>query len=398
MPNRKEREEIENLKANLAKEKDEFKNKEKKVKFTVDRQKKQIDELVEKNKALEEEVKFYEQLRLKEQKKVNNFDNKNIVNNIVPSNNNEIDDDDEYNIEDYINHPSNSHMPGTKNSSKKPNNIIATKNPTDQAENKKPSKKSKLQQENQHNLSKNDIFDYSEEIVEEEDESLSDENNYGEDMNYNDIRAGSQNNTSSKQQAGREFKLNLNPDQYHFSANQFYQDYLKLKDKDNLANVIHSEESAEGKITRTYSSGKKEVLFNNGARREIYPNKYTIVHFVNNDVKQTLPSSSVIYYYAEAQTTQITLESEGLNIYRFSNNQVEFHFENGSKEIKFADGTEKYISEEAIEETIFADGTVQRVAKDKTKTIEYPNGSKDTIYTDGRRVRTYPDGRVKQIS
>ena len=98
--------------------------------------------------------------------------------------------------------------------------------------------------------------------------------------------------------------------------------------------MVHSEESAEGKITRTYSSGKKEVLFNNGAKREIFPDKYTIVHFVNHDVKQTLPDGSVIYYYAEAQTTQITLENNGLNIYRFSNNQVEFHYEDMSKEIK----------------------------------------------------------------
>ena len=93
-------------------------------------------------------------------------------------------------------------------------------------ESKKPSKKSRKNVDPQ-NMSKNDIFDYSEEIVEEEDESLSDENNY-EGMNYNDIRAGN-NNTSNQRNVGREFKLNLNPDQYHFSANQFYQDYLKLK-------------------------------------------------------------------------------------------------------------------------------------------------------------------------
>jgi centromere protein J len=31
--------------------------------------------------------------------------------------------------------------------------------------------------------------------------------------------------------------------------------------------------------------GKKEVIFNNGVRREIFPDNYTIVHFANNDIK-----------------------------------------------------------------------------------------------------------------
>lgn len=65
MPNRKEREEIDGLKDKLNKQAEDFNSREKKLKFTVERQKKQIDELLKRNKELEDEVHVYEQLRLK---------------------------------------------------------------------------------------------------------------------------------------------------------------------------------------------------------------------------------------------------------------------------------------------------------------------------------------------
>jgi centromere protein J len=41
----------------------------------------------------------------------------------------------------------------------------------------------------------------------------------------------------------------------------------------------------DGKIQRTYLSGKKEVIFSNGVKRETFPDGYTIVYFNNSDVK-----------------------------------------------------------------------------------------------------------------
>jgi len=41
----------------------------------------------------------------------------------------------------------------------------------------------------------------------------------------------------------------------------------------------------DGKIQRTYLSGKKEVIFSNGVRRETFPDGYTIVFFNNHDIK-----------------------------------------------------------------------------------------------------------------
>jgi centromere protein J len=45
----------------------------------------------------------------------------------------------------------------------------------------------------------------------------------------------------------------------------------------------------DGKIQRIYASGKKEVIFNNGVKRESFPDGYTIVYFNNKDIKQTFP-------------------------------------------------------------------------------------------------------------
>ena len=53
-------------------------------------------------------------------------------------------------------------------------------------------------------------------------------------------------------------------------------------------------------------SGKKEVIFSNGVRRETFPDGYTIVFFNNHDIKQTYPDQKIVYYFAEAKTTQTT--------------------------------------------------------------------------------------------
>lgn len=69
-----------------------------------------------------------------------------------------------------------------------------------------------------------------------------------------------------------------------------------------------------GKVQRTFEDGKKEVVFANNAKREIFPNGYIVVNYTIGDIKQTLPDNSIIYYYADADTTQITLPDNGLNV------------------------------------------------------------------------------------
>lgn len=72
--------------------------------------------------------------------------------------------------------------------------------------------------------------------------------------------------------------------------------------------------SENGKVEKKYEDGKVEVVFKNGAVRETFPNGYVIVNYTIGDIKQTLPDSSIIYYYSDQDTTQITLPTEGLNV------------------------------------------------------------------------------------
>ena len=88
----------------------------------------------------------------------------------------------------------------------------------------------------------------------------------------------------------------------------------------------------DGKIQRIYQNGKKEVIFNNGVKRESFPDGYTIVYFNNQDIKQTYADGKVVYFFAEAQTTQTTFPDK-LQVFKFSNNQIEKHFPDKTKEI-----------------------------------------------------------------
>ena len=110
------------------------------------------------------------------------------------------------------------------------------------------------------------------------------------------------------------------------------------------------------------------------------------MYFVNGDIKQTYPDQKIVYFFSEAQTTQTTLP-EGLQVFKFSNNQVEKHHCNGMKEIRFPDGTIKCIFPSGEEESIFTDGTVQRIEKNGNKTVEYANGQRDVIKQDAKRLQ-----------
>ncbi len=126
----------------------------------------------------------------------------------------------------------------------------------------------------------------------------------------------------------------------------------------------------------------------------MFPNGYTVVEFKNQDVKQILPDSSVIYHYSNDNITQITIQNKGLEIYRYSNKQVEFHYFDGRKEIKFEDGTEKYIYPNGEEFTFFTDKTIQSMNKENIKLIEYQSGALDVVFPDDRKIEFNADGEI----
>merc|ERR1712196_130592 len=112
----------------------------------------------------------------------------------------------------------------------------------------------------------------------------------------------------------------------------------------NASSTMHSpprttkgfdiERTTPGRTEEILPNGNKIIRYSNGTVKELEPNGYSVVRFTNGDTKVNDPTQGgkVIYYYAEAKTTHTTL-GDGTEIYKFSNNQVETHYPNGSKEI-----------------------------------------------------------------
>lgn len=167
--------------------------------------------------------------------------------------------------------------------------------------------------------------------------------------------------------------------------------------EDDEIEIVQESEGTKGKIFRLYSNDKREILFTNGVRKEIFPDGYSVVYFANEDIKQIFPDGKTVYYFADAGTVQTTL-ADGLKVYRFNNEQIEKHYNDGTKEIIFPDGTVKYIFGQDDEESIFPDGTIQRLTPDGLKVVEYPSGQKDIIYPDGSKERQYTSGKVKKMA
>nr|XP_056714320.1 centromere protein J [Euleptes europaea] len=166
---------------------------------------------------------------------------------------------------------------------------------------------------------------------------------------------------------------------------------------------IDSEEEIEreashpdGKVEKILKDGSHLIFFPNGTRKEVScDGKTTTVTFFNGDIKQVLEDQRVIYYYADAKTTHTTYPT-GLEVLHFSNGQIEKYFPDGRKEIAFPDQTVKNIFPDGQEQHIFPDGTIIRVQQDGSKTIEFNNGQEE-LHTAHFKRRRYPDGTTKTV-
>ncbi|XP_007439903.1 centromere protein J [Python bivittatus] len=152
----------------------------------------------------------------------------------------------------------------------------------------------------------------------------------------------------------------------------------------------------DGKIEKVLKNGCHLIIFPNGTRKEVScDGKTTTVTFFNGDVKQVLEDQRVIYYYADAKTTHTTYPT-GLEILHFSNGQIEKHFPDGKKEIIFPDQTIKNVFTDGREVNIFPDGTIVHMQQDGSKIIEFSNGQQE-VHTAHFKRREYPDGTIKTV-
>ena len=155
-----------------------------------------------------------------------------------------------------------------------------------------------------------------------------------------------------------------------------YDFVIPKKYKMNNGEIINTIDS-DGKIINIYNNNKKEIIFKSGVRKEIFMDGYQLVHFPNGDLKQKFFGNyeKVIYYYNETNTVQTTFKN-GLNIFKFSNGQIEKHYPDGSKYIIYTNGIKRKISKNGKEEMI-----VPNEGKNKEKkcynSIENDNDNND---------------------
>jgi centromere protein J len=160
------------------------------------------------------------------------------------------------------------------------------------------------------------------------------------------------------------------------------------------------------KETRYYEDKHVEKLLEDGTTVTVFPNgtkmdcsadrRHTFVKFFNGDRKEmNHDSSTETYFYAETNITQI-IYSNGLQILKFPNGQIEKHHTNKTREIIFPDKICKFIYPDGSEESRLPNGTFIKVDPLGGKVIEYPNKQRE-IHTKEYKRREYPDGSIKTV-
>ena len=82
----------------------------------------------------------------------------------------------------------------------------------------------------------------------------------------------------------------------------------------------------DGKKEKRYPDGKRMLWFRNGTIKEILQDGSSTVKFANGDIKKTHSDTGlVVYFYASANTTHTTYNN-GVEIFEFPNGQVRFFF------------------------------------------------------------------------
>ena len=171
------------------------------------------------------------------------------------------------------------------------------------------------------------------------------------------------NNSLDNKNISKEIIINTNNDNTDFEddnendTENNYDFLIPEKYKINNDEIIINKIESDGKKINIYSNNKKEIIFKSGVRKEIYPDGYQLVHFPNGDMKQKFvgKDEKIIYYYSETNTVQTTLKN-GLNIFKFSNGQIEKHYSDGSKFIIYTNGIKRRISKCGKEKVILPEG------------------------------------------
>ncbi|XP_021533880.1 centromere protein J [Neomonachus schauinslandi] len=139
--------------------------------------------------------------------------------------------------------------------------------------------------------------------------------------------------------------------------------------------------------------------------------KIVTVTFFNGDVKQVMPDERVIYYYASAQTTHTTYPEgleilhfssgqiekhfpDGRKEITFPDQTIKNLFPDGQEESIFPDGTILRVQRDGNKIIEFNNGQ-RELHTAQFKRREYPDGTVKTVYTNGHQETKYTSGRIR---
>ncbi|KAF1325103.1 Sphingosine kinase, partial [Globisporangium splendens] len=176
-----------------------------------------------------------------------------------------------------------------------------------------------------------------------------------------------------------------------------------------------------GKRELLFSDGSKKIFFADGNEKEIEADGHTIIKFTNGDRKeasiavlllvilsshlhfrfllllQLFPDTGIsIYYYYEAQT-KLTSYPDNTKVYEFPNQQIEKSYPDGTTEISFADGIKKTIRPNGDEFSVFPDGTTMLEQKDGLREVTLLNQKKIRCFPDGEMMWVAANGKETQV-
>ena len=215
--NKKDKETIENLKKELRIAREQAMNKERKLKEAIDRRKRTIEEFKIENEELRGQVDFYEKMRINQKKQKNK--RKREESEEEPS-------DEPESADDSIDsEPEKEEQPVR--------NVRSLKSAVEQLGKKKGKKGAEIKK-----------F-------------------------LTEFYAGFENPIPNVDKG----TLKINNENYKFDENTHYKKYKWNRETDL---EVVQEEEAEGKIYKTFSDGRKEIKFSNGAVKEIMPDGYII--------------------------------------------------------------------------------------------------------------------------
>ncbi|POM66230.1 Sphingosine Kinase [Phytophthora palmivora] len=153
--------------------------------------------------------------------------------------------------------------------------------------------------------------------------------------------------------------------------------------------VTHEVEHPGGKKEILYTDGSRKIVFPDGNEKEIDANGHVVIKFTNGDHKEIFPDTGItVYYYNEAQT-KLTTYPDNRKVYEFPNQQIEMSLPDGTTEIQFADGIKKTIRPNGDEFSVFPDGTTM---------LEQPDGLREVTLLNQKKIRYFPDGQMACVT